>query len=254
MSKRRFFVSPQQVKDSSIVISGPDVNHIRNVLRLGIGDSLIVSDSCDFEYEAKIVEISPSEVKAATTMKKEIEPVFPQVTLVQAISKGEKMDTIVRQATELGVSAIVPIITSRTVVRLDEEKKKNKLARWQKVAKEASSQSQRSTVLNVYMVLAWDELLNVVSSFDLVIMFWEEAKESFSGEALRMVKRCHKEASYAVIIGPEGGFSQDEIGSLEKREASCFSLGRQILRAETASVVSLAIVLYELEKLSDSLA
>jgi 16S rRNA (uracil1498-N3)-methyltransferase len=246
MSKHRFFVSSQQVKDGLIFIkSGPDVNHIKNVLRLKGGDELVVCDGTDFEYEAKIDELSSSEVKVMISKKRKIKQIFPQVTLIQAVSKGLKMDMIVRQATELGAFAVIPVTASRTVVKLDKEKKKKKQERWQKIAKEAAEQSQRSTIPQIFPVLLWDGLLNMISSFDLALVFWEEAKERFSRDIFNSAKLD----KIGVIIGPEGGFSKDEIEDLKKLGVCCVSLGKHILRTETASIVALGIVLYELEKL-----
>lgn len=247
MTKPRFFVSPRQIKDNFIIITGPDVNHIKNVLRLKVSDELVVSDDSEFEYETRIEELSSPQVKVIISKKRKIEPIFPQVTLVQAVSKGSKMDTIVRQATELGASVVIPTITSRTVVRLDVEKKKRRQRRWQKIAKEAACQCQRSTIPKVFPVLSWDELLEMVPSFDLAIVFWEEAKIMFSGEIFSSAKLD----KIGIIIGPEGGFSQDEIEDLEKLGVHCASLGKQIFRTETASIVALGIVIYELEKLGD---
>ncbi len=259
MSVRRFFVSPQQVKDGFITISGSDVNHLRNVLRLKVGDELVLSDGVDFEYDAKIEELASSEAKAVISGKRKIESVVPHVTLIQAISKGAKMDTIVRQATELGASGVVPVMTSRTIVKLDEEKKKKKQARWQKIAKEASEQCQRSNIPQIFPVLPWYGLLEMISSFDLVVVFWEEAEELFSEKIFDRTKQVRRRGrcglnSYGIVIGPEGGFNRDEIKDLQKREAHCLSLGKQILRTDTATIVALGIFLYELQKLGDNCA
>jgi len=242
MSKPRVFVLPEQVKGNEIAINGPDVNHIKNVLRLKVGDGLVVCDDSDFEYEAEILELSSSHVKATILEKREIKPALPQVTLIQAIPKGSKMDTIIRQATELGVYGIMPAITSRTVVRLDQEKARKKQERWQKIAREAAEQSQRPTVPRVSSVLTGDGLLEMIGSFDTAIVFWEEEREMFAGKVLNAAK-C---GNIGVLIGPEGGFSKDEVKDFEKRGGRSYSLGRQVLRVETASVVALGIVFYEL--------
>jgi len=256
MTKHRFFITPQQVEGEYIAIKGTDVNHIRNVLRLKSGDKLVVSDSENFEYDVRIKESAASGIKTEILERRPIEPTNCKIILIQAISKGSKMDMIARQATELGVNSIVPIITGRTVVRLDEEKKANKRQRWQKVAREAAEQSQRSTIPEILPIAGWGEALEMISSFNRVIVFWEETNKLFSKEALcigEWMQECqdNKNRSYAVIIGPEGGFAPEEIDDLKERGASCFSLGRQILRTETASVVALGIILYELERFGD---
>lgn len=253
MSKARFFVLPEQIKDDCIIMNGSDVNHTKNVLRLKVGNELIVSDNRDFEYDAEILELSSSMLKVRIYDKRRIQMVPFQVVLFQAIPKGAKMDTIIRQATELGVSSIVPIVTSRTVVILDEKKKGKKHIRWQKIAKEAAEQSQRSTIPKVVAPTSWDEALRMILSFDLVIAFWEEASELFSGTVFDGFK-ADLPKSCGIIIGPEGGFSSDEIEDLVSQGAHCLSLGKQILRTETASTVALGIFFYELGKLSDSRA
>ena len=250
MSRPRLFILLEQIRDNHITIDGTDVNHIKNVLRLRVGDKLALSDSADFEYQTEITEIHSSKVVTMISRKTNIEPVYPQVTLLQAIPKGTKMDTIVRQATELGVSSIVPIVTSRTVVRLDEKKKVKKQIRWQKIAKEAAEQSQRSTVSKVIAPISWDETLRMILSFDLVIAFWEEARELFSGTVFDRFE-ADLPKSCGIIIGPEGGFSSDETEDLINQGAHCLSLGKQILRTETASTVALGVFFYELRKLSD---
>lgn len=247
MSTQRFFVSKQNIREEFVYITGSDVNHIKNVLRLKAGDRLVVCDGCGREYDGTITELSSSQVKAAISGKREIEQNPVHLTLVQAIPKSAKMDIVVRQATELGIAAIVPIVTSRTVVRVDKEKSKKKQERWQKIAKEAAEQSQRTTIPEISLVLYWDELLKMIPSLGLSIVFWEEAKEMLSQEALNYGE--HK--SYSAIVGPEGGFSADEIEDLEGLGARCLSLGRQILRTETASVVALGVVIYELQRLGD---
>lgn len=256
MTKHRFFITSQQVDSGYITIKGTDVNHIRNVLRLKYGDKLVVSDSENFEYDVRIKESNASGIKTKILERRRIEPANCKITLIQAISKGSKMDMIARQATELGVNSIIPIITSRTVVRLDEEKKTKKRQRWQKIAREAAEQSQRSTIPEILHITGWREVLEIIPSFEQVIVFWEETNKLFSKEALcigEWMQECqdNKGKGYAVMIGPEGGFAPEEIDDLKERGASCFSLGRQILRTETASVVALGIILYELERFGD---
>jgi len=251
---RRFFISSQQVNDNVVIITGADVNHIGNVLRLRAGDELILSDGMNFEYQVEISEIHSSKIRATILKKERIDLLSPQVTLVQAIPKGAKMDTIVRQATELGVSSVIPVITSRTVVRLSREKKEKKRERWQNIAKEAAEQSQRSSLPAVSTVCGWDEALQKMASNDLAVAFWEEASELFSERVFirfQEGKKPEKEelGNCCILIGPEGGFSSDEIRDLDSQGIHCFSLGKQILRTETASAVALGIFFYELTKL-----
>jgi len=256
MTKHRFFIAPHQVEGNTITINGADVNHIRNVLRLKSGDKIVLSDNEDFEYDVRITRSNSSQIETEILKRRPIETPNCRITLLQSISKGSKMDMIVRQATELGANSIVPMITTRTVVKLDKEKKAKKQQRWQKIAREAAEQSQRTTITEILPITKWDEMLKMIPSFDQVIVFWEETDKLLSKEALcigEWMQECqdNKDRSYAVMIGPEGGFSPEEINDLEEQGANCFSLGRQILRTETASVVALGIILYELERFGD---
>lgn len=238
---RRFFVPPKNIKVSDVTITGTDVKHLRQVLRLSVGDKIVVCDGKGNEYRVKINQIDKSEVKGII-LERITSPINKsQVALFQGIPRGTKMDLIVRQVTELGISKIVPLVTERTVIRLDKERAEKKVSRWQRIALEAAKQSQRITVPEVTAIQSWSEALNELERFRLILVPWEEEKE----RSIKQILSEAQEESIAIVIGPEGGFSTAEIRSLSNKGGRIVSLGKNILRTETAGLVALVLVLYE---------
>lgn len=242
MSRPRFFVSPDHITEGKAEIIGEDVKHIKDVLRLKIGDVITVCDGRGLECLGEIVNVSDSRVETRVLERRFIEDTSPHITLFQGIPKGTKMDSIVQKSTELGVSRIVPVMTKRTVVKLDEKKRESKVSRWRRVAREAAKQSQRLTAPEIAEAVSWERALGLLPEFDLVLVFWEEEEERSVGQILRGI---HPK-SIAVVIGPEGGFSEGEVRALKDIGGKIATLGKYILRTETASLVALTIVLYEL--------
>ncbi|HAW60227.1 MAG TPA: 16S rRNA methyltransferase [Actinobacteria bacterium] len=242
MSRPRFFVSPDHIAEGKVEIIGEDVRHIKDVLRLKVGDVITVCDGRGLECLGRIVGVSDSRVEARVLERRFIEDAGPHITLFQGIPKGTKMDSIVQKSTELGVSRIVPVMTERTVVRLDERKRESKVSRWRRVTLEAAKQSQRLTAPEITEVVSWERALELLLEFDLVLVFWEEEKE----RSVRQILQGIHPKSIAVVIGPEGGFSEGEVRALKDIGGKLATLGKYILRTETASPVALAIVLYEL--------
>lgn len=238
---RRFFVPPKNIKVSDVTITGTDVKHLRQVLRFSVGDKIVVCDGKGNEYRVKINQIDKSEVKGII-LERITSPINKsQVALFQGIPRGTKMDLIVRQVTELGISKIVPLVTERTVIRLDKERAEKKVSRWQRIALEAAKQSQRITVPEVTAIQSWSEALKELERFRLILVPWEEEKE----RSIKQILSEAQEESIAIVIGPEGGFSTAEIRSLSNKGGRIVSLGKNILRTETAGLVALVLVLYE---------
>lgn len=240
----RFFVSTDNIKPPEIFITNSDVNHIKNVLRLSLEDKIIVCDDFRNEYCAKIVEIEKNKIRLEVIEKLPDRNIyFPEITLFQSLPKSSKMDLVIRQATELGVFKITPLITERTIVKLDSASLKSRLNRWKKIAIEASKQSQRSAIPEITDPL---ELINVnedvFKEFDLIVVPWEKEEKT----SVRDISSKEIFKNIAVIIGPEGGFSEEEIKKLLDFNAKTVTLGKNILRTETASIVILAVIFYEL--------
>lgn len=242
MALHRFFA----VKDSGasggvLPLAPSDVHHLRDVLRLVPGDEIIVvSDGA--ATLTRLTEVG--EHVAGERVGDVISPRLPRVTLVQALAKGEKMDDVVRQATELGVTRIVPFAAERSVVRLDAGKAAARVDRWRRIAAEAAKQSQRVELPAVLEVAAFAALAELLAG-SLVLVCWEDATGAPGiGDAIRDA-RPDAETDVAVVVGPEGGLTGDEVAALEAAGAVAVSLGDTILRTETAGVVATAIAIYE---------
>lgn len=242
----RFFVDASDVQGNCISIrSKEDIKHIVKVLRLKEGDSLEISDSSEWEYQVEIDFIDQEVIETVILDKQKFarEPEV-QVTLFQGIPKQSKMETIVQKCVELGVYSVVPVFMERTVV-VDKGKFDKKIERWQKVSSEAVKQCRRGIVPEVCPAVKSKELPDLLEHYDLVLFPYENETGRTIKDSLRGLKK--KPATVAVIIGPEGGFSDGEADMLKGIGADCVSLGKTILRTETAGLAAISMIMYELE-------
>lgn len=241
---RHFFVSPHQITGDQVHIVGTDAVHISRVLRLRPGDVINVLDGSGKGYRVKLTFTSAEQVKGLVLEK--FTPIGEppvRVTLVQGLSKGEKMDIIIQKSVELGASAIIPMSCSRSVVRLTREKAKERQERWQRIAREAAKQCLRAVVPEVKEVMTLEEVLDVLPPGALTLMPWEEER----GISLKSVLRKEKQVQEIFLfIGPEGGFDPAEVELARQKGVTTVSLGPRILRTETAGMAVLTMVLYEL--------
>ena len=242
----KFFVDVNDVSDSTIRITDAnDRKHIIKVLRLGIGDCLTISDTVEYEYETEIISIEKDYIEAKILDKQNFahEPEL-KLTLFQGIPKQGKMETIIQKNIELGIYAVVPVFTDRTVV-MDNGGFHKKIQRWQKVADEAVKQCKRGIIPQIHKEITFKEMIDEVDKFELIIFPYENEKNYTMKDCLRTLDR--KPVNAALIIGPEGGFSDKEARDLVKLGAKCVTLGRTILRTETAGMAATAMIMYELE-------
>lgn len=242
----RFFVTKDQVEDSMISIRDKDDRkHISKVLRLSVGDCIDISDSLEFEYRTEIVAIESDciDVKILDKQKFAREPEI-RVTLFQGIPKQGKMETIIQKCVELGVHSIVPVFTDRTVVT-DKGNFKNKIERWQKVSDEAVKQCKRGLIPTIHENIKFQELLEDLPSYELILFPYENEEDYSIKDCLRSLEGNPRDIG--IIIGPEGGFSDKEANALKNLGAKCVTLGKTILRTETAGMTALAMTMYELE-------
>lgn len=240
----RFFTEPENISDRYIYITDKDdLHHIKKVLRLKPGDTVEISDGQKWEYEGVIEDITATEATLRITDKQSFarEP-ETRVTLFQGIPKAGKMDLIVQKCVELGADSIVPVFMERTVVN-DNGKIGKKTERWQKISDEACKQCRRGIIPKVAAAVDDSEMMNMLENFDLVLFPYENETDRTIRDSLRSLKS--KPETVAVVIGPEGGFSDSEAKQLKKYE--CVSLGRTVLRTETAGIAALAMIMYELE-------
>ena len=242
----RFFVDASDVGDRTIdIVSREDIRHITKVLRLSAGDRIEVSDSAQWEYEAEIISVEDTCVEARILDKQKFarEPQV-HVTLFQGIPKQSKMETVVQKCVELGVYSIVPVFTERTVVA-DKGNFEKKRQRWQKVSAEAVKQCRRGIIPQIGRELKFQQMIQQLSAFDLVVFPYENETGKTIKDSLRGL--AQKPEKVALIIGPEGGFSDTEAQTLKDLDADCVTLGKTILRTETAGLAALSMIMYELE-------
>ena len=244
----RFFVDPAAVQGRYIIIDDRnELHHMRRVLRLAPGDELDISDKTSFEYRTRIESLSEDEARLLILDKQKFarEPRL-KITLYQGIPKGSKMDEIIQRSVELGVLTIAPVFMERTVV-VDRGNFGKKLARWQKISAEAGKQCRRGLVPQVSEPQDFAALLDELSNYDLVVFPYENEENYTLKDLLRQEAAGRAIKTVAVLIGPEGGFSEKEAQMLADRGIAGVSLGRTILRTETAGPAAIAMIMYELE-------
>lgn len=242
-----FFVEPSQIQGKRIVITGGDVNHIKNVLRMKVGDEIAVSNGVDRkEYRCGIEAFSEEEVLCTLRFIKEDGVELPsKISLYQGLPKADKMELIVQKAVELGVSEIIPVSAGRSVVKLDEKKAKAKVSRWQGIAEAAAKQSRRGIIPKVTEVMSVKEAVAHAGSMDVKLIPYELAEDM--EKTKEIISGIRSGESVAVFIGPEGGFEEKEIAAAMEGGFLPITLGKRILRTETAGFTVLAWLMYHLE-------
>ncbi len=242
----RFFVTPADIDGAVIHLTDKgDIHHMSEVLRLSAGSRITVSDSYEWEYSCVIESITREEITAKIVDKqKDSREPSVSVTLFQGIPKGQKLDDTVRKTTELGISAIVPVFMKRTVVK-DNGGYSKKCERFRNIAAEASKQSGRIIIPDVSDPVSFKNMMGMLDGYDMVVFCYENEDQLTLKDELR--SRGEKPSSVAVIIGPEGGFSEEEAAELSGRGFRPVTLGRTVLRTETAGTAALAMILYEFE-------
>lgn len=251
---QHFFVSPSQINGHTIVITGEDVNHIKNVLRMKPGEEISIGNGADDnEYRASIKEIKDDEIICDLLFVKEDGVELPVgITLFQGLPKSDKMDTIIQKAVELGAVRIVPVATERAVVKLDAKKAASKKERWQKISEAAAKQSKRAVVPEVTLPMTMSEAVNMAASMNAAAIPYElengmDGMKAFVDRVKSLAGNKDTKPEVAVFIGPEGGFADEEIELAGNAGIMPVSLGRRILRTETAGMTVLSILMYALE-------
>ena len=243
----RFFVTRAQVQGDAIVIQGNDVNHIKNVLRMRPGDELSLSDGEGMDYFCKIASIDRDEVRVNIENSWNSYVELPvKLYLFQGLPKGDKMELIIQKAVELGVYEIIPVRTKRVIVKLDDKKESKKIARWQQIAEGGAKQSGRGLIPEVKPVMGFAEALKYASSLDATLIPYEKAEGI--QKTREIIHDLKGKKSVAVFIGPEGGFDEKEVEDAIASGAFPVTLGRRILRTETAGLTMLSILMFEFEE------
>lgn len=245
----QFFVEPYQINenDKSVIIMGGDVNHIKNVLRMRVGEELSVSNGADGkEYRCSIASLEEERIVCELRFVKEEGVELPvKVILFQGLPKADKMELIIQKAVELGIYEIVPVAAKRCVVKLDDKKAKNKIARWQGIAEAAAKQSKRGVIPKVADVMSFSEAVKRASEMDKKLIPYEHAEGM--ERTRELLENWKPGQQIAVFIGPEGGFEETEITLAMENGIEPITLGRRILRTETAGLTVLAWIMYQCE-------
>lgn len=241
-----FFVTPEQVKEEQIWIEGSDVNHIKNVLRMKIGEELHISDGNNKKYLCEISAITSETVCASIKEELVSDTELPsKIYLFQGLPKSDKMELIVQKAVELGVYEIIPVATKRAVVKLDDKKAAKKVERWNSISEGGAKQSGRNVVPEVKQVMSYKEAMQYAKELDIVLIPYELAEGM--DETRQIIEAIRPGQSVGIFIGPEGGFETAEVEYALEQGAKAITLGKRILRTETAGLTTLSILMYHLE-------
>ncbi|ONI39111.1 hypothetical protein AN639_06675 [Candidatus Epulonipiscium fishelsonii] len=242
---KKFFVYPEQIIDDKITIDGSDYNHIINVFRLKIKDKLLINDRQGNEFICIITSVGKLSL-IATIEHKFIVSTEPKakITLFQSLIKAEKMELVLQKSVELGVYQIIPIITDRCVVKLETSKMENKISRWKKIIEAASKQSGRNLIPEIKYPINFNEVTDYTNETDLNIIPYEKENKI----SLKNILETKLKENINVVIGPEGGFTEEEIYHIKSNNFNCVTLGKRILRSETATLTVIANIMYELNE------
>jgi len=242
-----FFVNPKAVERGTITITGTDVNHIKNVLRMQPGGQMLISDGQGRDFCCEIQNLA--EQKIIVKIKNQVfegTELPSKFYLFQGLPKADKMELIIQKAVELGVTEVIPVQTKRAVVKLDAKKEEKKLERWQAISESAAKQSRRGIIPGVAHVMTFSEALEYAGNFDMNMIPYENFKDM--AETKRVLDKIGPNMKAGIFIGPEGGFDESEIELAIQQGVSPISLGRRILRTETAGMALLSVLMFQLEQ------
>ncbi len=244
----RFYVDKDQIQGDTIRIIGPDVNHIRNVLRMKQGDELIICNGQGKDCYCIINKMSDVEITVQKIREQETGTELKnRITLFQGLPKKDKMELIIQKAVELGVHEIVPVMTKRVIVKLEDRKKEmKKLERWQAIAENAAKQSGRGVIPTIHPIKTFTEAINDCNQLELGLIPYENAQGiKYTKDIMCTLKNY---STVGVFIGPEGGFEESEIIAAKENNIQPITLGKRILRTETAGLAVLSMMMLSLEE------
>ena len=243
----RFFVGTDQISDKDIVITGTDVNHIRNVLRMTPGEEVTVSDGQGMDYFCRIAELTKEEVRLDIVDSWHSFVELPaKIYLFQGLPKADKMELVIQKAVELGAFEVIPVAMKRSVVKLDAKKAESKVKRWNAIAESAAKQSKRSILPQVSDVVTFAQAVKMAENCQIKLLPYECADGM--EKTKRLIENITPGQDIAVFIGPEGGFDLDELELAKEAGCEIITLGKRILRTETAGMMLLSVLMYHLEQ------
>lgn len=246
---RKFFVKENQINSELITILDEDVNHIKNVLRLNVGENLQICDiDSSKNYICEILELTAKSVTCK--ILEEIQSIAEgnvELHIFQGLPKADKMELIIQKGTELGVSEFVPVSFKRSIVKISPKDEKKKIDRWNKISEVAAKQSKRDIIPKIRNVESIKNVCNEIKDYDIVLLAYELEENNYIKNELLKIKNTKENYKIAVIIGPEGGIEKEEVEVLENAGAKVISLGKRVLRTETVALQVSSIIMYELE-------
>ena len=242
-----FFAEHENIHDAYIEIVGSDVNHLKNVLRFKEGDNLLISSGDNVDYICHISEMYDDKIIALIDTIDNVGKELPsKVYLFQGLPKGDKMELIIQKMTELGVHQIIPVAMKRSVVKLDSKKEGNKIKRWNLIAESAAKQSKRSIIPEITGVCGFKEAIEFADSLDVKLLPYECADGM--SKTKNIINNIKKGQSVAIFIGPEGGFDIEELEFAKEHGFEIITLGKRILRTETAGMMLMSVLMYNFEE------
>ncbi|MBQ0005277.1 MAG: 16S rRNA (uracil(1498)-N(3))-methyltransferase [Clostridiales bacterium] len=245
----RFFVTPDQIRQNTINIYDGDVNHIRNVLRMRVGDELSISDGEGTDYHCTIQSLDKDIVVCNIENSWKSYSELPvKLYLFQGLPKSDKMELNIQKAVELGAFEVVPVSTSRSIVKLDDKKAAKKIARWQQIAESGAKQSGRAIIPVVKEPMTFKQALAYAKELDAVLIPYEKAEGIEETRAIIETLKTSQVKSVGIFIGPEGGFAENEVELAMEAGAKPITLGKRILRTETAGLTTLSILMFAFEE------
>jgi len=249
---QRYFIASNQFGEHKVTITGDDAHHLIRVMRAEIGDECICSNGISKEALVKISAIDKGIVEAEITqhLSMTAEPAV-QVWIAQSLPKADKMELVIQKCTEIGAIGFIPFISERTVVQYDAKKEAKRAERWNKIAKEAAEQAHRNRIPAIESVRSWKQLLASLQEFDAVWICYEQEGD-LGYRSLVRTALANQATKVLLIVGPEGGFTADEVQAVTAAGGKSVSLGQRILRTETAAMVGLTCILYESGEMGDS--
>ena len=244
----KFFVSEEQIQNGEIKVIGDDLNHIRNVLRLKESDEILLCNRNNgVNYNTKINEINKEFIKCKIISEESgCSECNVRVDIFQGLPKFDKMEFIIQKSVELGVNNIYPLELERCIVKIDDKSKVKKIERWQKIAEVAAKQSKRDRIPEIKNIIDLEKVCKNIGNYDKIIVAYENETKNTLKDELKKLDR-NKELNIGIIIGPEGGLTEEEVNKLITCGAKVVTLGKRILRTETASLVILSDIGYEFE-------
>ena len=241
-----FFSEHEHIHDTYIDIVGSDVNHIKNVLRLKTGDSLLISSGDNIDYTCHIAQIDEEHIRAdIDSVDERGRELASKIYLFQGLPKADKMELVIQKAVELGAFEVIPVAMKRSVVKLDAKKAESKVKRWNAIAESAAKQSKRSILPQVSDVVTFAQAVKMASEMDLKLVPYELAEGM--EQTKQLIESVKPGQRIAIFIGPEGGFDPEEIRTATEAGIHPITLGKRILRTETAGFTTIAWLMYQLE-------